>query len=140
MKNNLILNLIKRSINKIYKRKQKSGRSSKDTFHQHPLVTSTPPNFKIVPMNQLENQRDIWTEDFKIYDEFCENYFKNSQKDLCQERIYQNLVQLIEGNEDIENRFFDRNNVGQEDNEYEIVNVQRKQLSRKMRSLKTLRS
>ena len=90
--------------------------------------------------NQLENQRNMWTEDFKIYDEFCENYFNNKQNDLCQDRIYQNLVELVEGNEDFENMFDVRNNVGQEENEYEIVNVQRKELNRKMRSLKTLRS
>ena len=88
-------------------------------------------------MNQLENQRDIWTEDFKIYDEFCENYFNNNQNDLCQDRIYQNLV---DGNKGFENMFYVRNNVEQEENEYEIVNVQRKQLDRKIRSLKTLRT
>ena len=81
-------------------------------------------------MNQLENQRDVWTEDFKIYDEFCENYFKNNQNDLCQDRIYQNLVDLVEGTED----------AAQEENEYEIVNVQRKPLNRKIRSLKSMKT
>ena len=85
-------------------------------------------------MNQLLNQRDIWTEDFKIYDEFCENYFINNQNDLCQDRIYQNLVDLVEGNEDVKSKAV------QEENEYEIVNVQRKPLNRKMRSLKSLRT
>ena len=87
-------------------------------------------------MNQLENQRD-WTEDFKIYDEFCENYIINNQKDLCQDRIYQNLVKMVEGNENI---FYVMNNAEKEENEYEIVNVQRKPLNRKMRSLKSLRA
>ena len=85
-------------------------------------------------MNQLLNQRDIWTEDFKIYDEFCENHFINNQNDLCQDRIYQNLVDLVEGNEDVKSKAV------QEENEYEIVNVQRKPLNKKMRSLKSLRT
>ena len=91
-------------------------------------------------MNQLENQRDIWTEDFKIYDEFCENYFKNNQNDLCQDRIYQNLVELVGDSAEVGNIFNFRSLARQEENEYEIVNVQRKQLNRKMRSLKTLKS
>ena len=88
-------------------------------------------------MNQLENQRDIWTEDFKIYDEFCENYFKN---DLCQDRIYQNLVELVEGSADVGNIFNFRSLTAQEENEYEIVNVQRKQLNRKIISLKSMKT
>ena len=140
MKNNFLLSLIKRTITKINKRKQKSGRYSQDSFHQNPLVTSTPPNFKILPMNQLENQRDIWTEDFKIYDEFCENYFKNNQNDLCQDRIYQNLVELVGGSADVGNIFNFRSLAGQEENEYEIVNVQRKPLNRKIRSLKSMKT
>ena len=91
-------------------------------------------------MNQLENQRDIWTEDFKIYDEFCENYFKNNQNDLCQDRIYQNLVELVEGSADVGNIFNFRSLAGQEENEYEIVNVQRKPLNRKIRSLKSMKT
>ena len=88
-------------------------------------------------MNQLENQRDIWTEDFKIYDEFCENYFKN---DLCQDRIYQNLVELVEGSADVGNIFNFRSLAAQKENEYEIVNVQRKPLNRKIRSLKSMKT
>ena len=91
-------------------------------------------------MNQLENQRDIWTEDFKIYDEFCENYFKNNQNDLCQDRIYQNLVELVEGSADVGNIFNFRSLTAQEENEYEIVNVQRKQLNRKIISLKSMKT
>ena len=140
MKNNLILSLIKRTINRINKRKHKSGRSSQDTFNQNPLVTSTPPNFKILPMNQLLNQRDTWTEDFKIYDEFCENHFINTQNDLCQDRIYQNLVELVEGSAEVGNIFNFRSLAGQEENEYEIVNVQRKPLNRKIRSLKSMKT
>ena len=83
-------------------------------------------------MNQLLSQKDMWTEDFKIYDEFCDNYFINNQDDLGQDRIYQN--------ENVENIFNVRNNDAQEENEYEIVNVQRKPLKRKIRSLKSLRT
>ena len=83
-------------------------------------------------MNQLLSQKDMWTEDFKIYDEFCDNYFINNQNDLGQDRIYQN--------ENVENIFNVRNNDAQEENEYEIVNVQRKPLNRKIRSLKSLRT
>ena len=91
-------------------------------------------------MNQLENQRDIWTEDFKIYDEFFENYFKNNQNDLCQDRIYQNLVELVEGSAEVGNIFNFRSLTAQEENEYEIVNVQRKQLNRKIISLKSMKT
>ena len=91
-------------------------------------------------MNQLENQRDIWTEDFKIYDEFCENYFKNNQNDLCQDRIYQNLVELVEASAEVGNTFNFRSLAVQEENEYEIVNVQRKPLNRKIRSLKSMKT
>ena len=74
----------------------------------------------------------MWTEDFKIYDEFCDNHFINNQNDLCQDRIYQN--------EDVKNIFNVWNNTAQEENEYEIVNVQRKQLNRKIISLKSMKT
>ena len=79
-------------------------------------------------MNQLLSQRDMWTEDFKIYDEFCDNYFINTG----QARIYQN--------EGVENIFNVRNDAAHEENEYEIVNVQRKPFNRKIRSLKSLKT
>ena len=93
-------------------------------------------------MNQLDNQIDISNEDFKIYDEFCENLRLESrdqnQNNLSQERIYQNLIEIIETNEVFE--FYARDGYGQEENEYEIVNVQRNKLGRKLRLLKTLRN
>ena len=95
-------------------------------------------------MNQLDNQIDISNEDFKIYDEFCENLRLDSrdqnQNNLSQERIYQNLIEIIETNEVFENMSYARDGYGQEENEYEIVNVQRNKLGRKLRSLKTLRN
>ena len=95
-------------------------------------------------MNQLQNQKDIWNEDFKIYDEFCENMLGESndqdqdQEGLTKERIYQNLIEMIGGNEVFEDIFYLRENLEQEENEYEIVDVKRNRLNRRLRSLKTL--
>ena len=90
-------------------------------------------------MNQLDNQKQNWTEDFKIYDEFCEDFFlePQTQDNVSEDRIYQNLIEAVEGQDVFENIFYVRNEVGQDENEYEIVNVQRKS-NRKLRSLKTL--
>ena len=77
-------------------------------------------------MNQLDSQRVTWNEDFKIYDE------SYNQETGCQERIYQNLLEMV-GQEDV---LCSRGNTRSQDSEYEVVQVQR----RKLRSLKALRT
>ena len=77
-------------------------------------------------MNQLDSQRVTWNEDFKIYDE------SYNQETECQERIYQNLLEMV-GHEDV---LCSRGNTRSQDSEYEVVQVQR----RKLRSLKALRT
>ena len=105
--------------------------TSREAFLSRPLVTSTPPNFRILPMNQLlECHGELCTQDFKIYEEFCEKFLLEAKEkeSLNEERIYQNILAM--GSEE----------EGGGRCEYEIVEVQRTKLTRKPRSLKALRS
>ena len=128
--NKFILRLIQRYRANSRSKHQQTHSSPEPVLLQRPLGTSTPPNFRILPMNQLDSQRVTWNEDFKIYDEFY------NQETECQERIYQNLLEMVGQEEIPEDVLCSRGNTRSQDSEYEVVQVQR----RKLRSLKALRT
>ena len=61
-----------------------------------PIHTSTPPNFKIYPLNKFEDRfSDNSDEDFKIYEEFDPKSTSSEESyDSTKERIYENLVNI----------------------------------------------
>ena len=72
-----------------------------------PIHTSTPPNFKIYPLNKFEDRfSDNSDEDFKIYEEFDPKSTSSEESyDSTKERIYENLVNIVRENIKDENVF-----------------------------------
>ena len=94
------------------KNKNSKKRNIKDEkmIWNGPIHTSTPPNFKIYPLNKFEDRfSNDSDDDFKIYDDLDPKSFstESDSNDSMEERIYENLVNLVKDEDDQEENVFE---------------------------------
>ena len=84
------------------RKKRRSKKGDCPWSGSKPVFTSTPPSFKIYPLNKFQTRFSEAEDDFKIYDDF--NNFNNitSSSSGTEERIYENLADLAEREHDEE--------------------------------------
>ena len=99
-----LVRLVEKRSKKMHKKRTVLTKKHPNSFRDPvPVFTSTPPSFKIHPLNQCENKcSEFQEEDFKIYDNIEPlSVFYNDTPPCSStwagEAIYENLSDLIEG-------------------------------------------
>ena len=99
-----LVRLVERRSKKMHKKRTVLTKKHPNSFRDPvPVFTSTPPSFKIHPLNQCENKcSEFQEEDFKIYDNIEPLSVFYSDTPPCSstwagDAIYENLSDLMEG-------------------------------------------